>query len=1460
MNARKRGGRPNRGGGKFNKPKGGRGGGGGSRGGGGGGGRKGGAHQWDDDDDDFSLDFGPSRSSRPGRGRSGSAGGGSSAGGRDGGRGRGGRDRGRDGRGSGKSIGKALPRSLARTSTCPKSGDGVRPAVSTMPLQKIFMTNENQEQLKELLRDLQTHDFDEPYDESGTDYSGGEENDEDFDELDHRAEGQFWATNDEPLERAESPAYELESDDERPTPEPIISLFAIGKLCRYGFDRERSKQALESLGGEFGATLEHLLHQVFSERYGQKAVSPDGLEGVPMDECLSQRQEEALALTAIYGERFSERIANAVWTVTLDLSFISDNAAKNGGRVGSRGGGGALNIRDVCRFYMKGQGCRFGDKCKFKHQLLSTGRSGAGSPNLDGPSQPGFSSYSPPEYELQVRFPKGNRYPFQAPIVAFSTTDESISAAGRLSVTERLFGEALAAARSSEPVVYTLITVCEDETTMNELLAAGHHKYSTPPPVVVVPPPSLSIAKSKSVRSNASGESRSSSSSNITNSSNHTNSRSTAPPNSQRPTDLKETGEAEELDERDEEDEDEAVPVENESYVNLRKKMVTKHNLKIDNLLQENGKLCREFQKKQSSRRFRSMLEQRRKLPAWQEKENILDLLDRCQVLVVSGMTGCGKTTQIPQFILDASLSGRAEQVANIICTQPRRISAISVAQRVAQERAECLGNSVGYQIRLESVRTSATRLLYCTTGVLLRRLEGEADLKGVTHVIVDEVHERTEESDFLLLVLKDLIMQRPDLKIILMSATLNANLFSEYFYDCPAVHIPGRTFPVDQFFLEDAIAKSRYVIEDGSPYMRSGKQNLSFTSERRSKGEPKYMVDDLGDDMWNFMSFSKKDVVKDSIPDQQLSLQELTIRYKDTKKSVLKTISAMDLDKINMDLVESLLEWIVDGKHNYPPGAVLVFLPGLAEIKMLYEQLKSNRMFNNRGASRCVVYPLHSSLSNEEQQAVFSRPPEGVTKIIISTNIAETSVTIDDVVYVIDSGKMKEKRYDASKSMESLEDSWVSRANALQRKGRAGRVASGLCFHLFTSHCFQHQLAEQQLPEIQRVPLEQLCLRIKILDVFAERTLESVFSRLIEPPAMGSLDAAKQRLQDLGALTADEKLTPLGYHLACLPVDVRIGKLMLFGAIFRCLDPALTIAASLAFKSPFVSPWDKREEANEKKLAFALANSDHLALLQAYKGWCCAAKNGNRAGFLYCRENFLSWRGLQEIASLKRQFAELLSDIGFIKEGLRARIIERMCSNGTDGVVEATGPEANLNSENIRLMSAMLCAALYPNVVQVRSPQGSYKMTSKGVMKMQPKANEFSFMTKSDGCVHVHPSSVNYTVRHYNSPYLVYHEKVKTSRVFIRDCSMVSVYALVLFGGGQVNMELHKGEFVISLDDGWIRFAAASHQVAELVKELRWELDQLLEDKIRNPSMDLCTCPRGSRIIRMIVQLISTQ
>ncbi|KAF4090320.1 hypothetical protein AMELA_G00050480 [Ameiurus melas] len=1414
--------KPNRGGGRFNKS-------GGGRGGGGGGGRK--AFSGLDDDDDFNLDLGPGRSIKPppkGRGRGAFT-----------------------VRGHGDSRGRGRGSSREGSRQSEERRDQGRSDQFKLPLQKIHMTSENRLQVKELLKELQSQEYTTA--NSGSDYEG-EEEEEEYDELDHREEGQFWITQDDDVTCTEECVYEEDNEEETSAkPEPVISLFALGTLCRYGFDRERSRRALEAAEsrgqGEVGATLELLLSQLFTESFGSTALDLQVPDPPSYEECMALRQEEAIALTAIYGERFCERISGRVWTIHLDLLWrterrsLTSELTKEGQVKGS-------SSTQVCKFYLKGSGCKFGKHCHFKHQKPTESNHHR---DPCGPSQPGFSSTDCPVYQLEVRFPLGNCYPFQPPLAAFSTTDEAISGAGRLNVTEYLFGQSLSAAQEGEPVVYTLISCLEEDGPIGELLSASHHKYSAPPPVLA--PPTIPATRIRSTKCTSADSTPSSAtvSSQITNPARNTDLSVMYTEGDKHNTEDFE-------DEQDYDDVEESVPIENESYVNFRKRMEKKSETRAEEVLQENRKLCREFRRKPSSRRYVSMQEQRVKLPVWEKRRNILDALEKNQVLVISGMTGCGKTTQIPQFILDDSLSGRGESVANIVCTQPRRISAIAVATRVAQERAETLGHSTGYQIRLETVRSSCTRLLFCTTGVLLRRLEGDALLSGVTHVIVDEVHERTEESDFLLLILKDLMLQRSDLKIILMSATLNADLFSQYFHKCPSIHIPGRTFPVEQFFLEDAIAMTRYVIEDRSPYRRSAKQN-GPPNQRAGKAQSSVMnmEDDDDDDGWSFRSFIKKDAVKESIPDQQLSVQDLTLRYPTCSKPVVKTLAAMDLDKINMDLVESLLEWIVNRDHSYPPGAVLVFLPGLAEIKQLYEQLQANRMFNNRRTKKCVVYPLHSSLSNEEQQAVFTRPPEGVTKIIISTNIAETSVTIDDVVYVIDSGSMKEKRYDASRSMESLEDVWVSRANALQRRGRAGRVASGVCFHLFTSHRFTHHLSQQQLPEIQRVPLEQLCLRIKVLEVFSKSPLHSVFSRLIEPPAQGSLDAAKQRLCALGALTEAECLTPLGWHLACLPVDVRIGKLMLLGAIFRCLDPALTIAASLAFKSPFVSPWDKREEANERKLSFSLANSDHLAVLQAYKGWCTAAQNGSQAGYRYCRENFLSIRGLQATC-LKRQFAELLSDIGFVKDGLKVRNIERMSSKGTDGVLEATGYEANLNSDNTKLMSAMLCAALYPNVVQVRAPQGKYKLTSKGTVKMQPKAEELRFLTKNDGAVHIHPSSVNFMVRHYDSPYLVYHEKVKTSRVFIRDCSMVCVYPMVLFGGGQVNVDLQRGEFIISLDDGWIRFTAASHEVAELVKELRWELDQLLEEKIKNPSMDLITCPRGSRIIHTIVSLISTQ
>ncbi|KAJ1154417.1 hypothetical protein NDU88_007169 [Pleurodeles waltl] len=1302
---------------------------------------------------------------------------------------------------------------------------------TSAPLQKLHMTTENQERVKELLRQLQGQEL-EPAEEDTA--SGGE--DEEYDEHDYQDnDDHYWSTEVEAPDVTNNLSFYPPEPVE--VPEIVVSQFAIGKLSRYGFDKERCVSALKLCEYDLGKSLEHLMQLCLSETFGGRIKPPETAGVVSMAECMDRRQEEAFVLQSICGDKFMERIQNRVWTIGLELNYLTAMLHKPSKRESAKEQM-KQNSRDLCRFMLRGD-CRFGARCKFRHDISKQTKAQKDDAHLNTHWQGEFL------YDLEIRFPADNKYPFQAPLVAFHSTNEDLPLACRLHIAEFLFSKALEMAERCEPVVYALMTYLEDEDEITRLLTKTHHKYSVPPPLITLSSVGASSDRASTVvRKPVPQE---------------------APLISNQHSEvIKEVMFFPEEDDDADEVESEDVIVENESYVNLKKKLSRKYNWQPKSVLAENLKICKHFRLKQGSRSYQSMWEERRNLPAWQKREIILDLLTKHQVLVVSGMTGCGKTTQIPQFILDASLQGPPDQVANIICTQPRRISAITVAERVAKERAERVGLTVGYQIRLESVKSLATRLLYCTAGVLLRRLEADTSLQGVTHVIVDEVHERTEESDFLLLVLKDVIFQRPDMCVILMSATLNAELFSQYFKSCPVINIPGRTFPVDQYYLEDAIAMTRYVVEDGSMYARSAKQAVRDSrgkSHKPGKGKSyQEVLDDLEEQMNSSLHLEDSRRVKDSIPDQQLSFKQLSARYEGLDKSVIKTLIGMDLDKINLDLIEALLEWIVDGTHSYPPGAVLVFLPGLAEIKSLYEQLLSNALFSNRRNKRCVIYPLHSSLSNEEQQTVFLKPPKGVTKIILSTNIAETSITIDDIVYVIDSGKMREKRYDPCKGMESLEDTWVSQANALQRKGRAGRVASGVCIHLFTSHHYNNQLLEQQIPEIQRVPLEQLCLRIKILDMFSEDRLESVISELIEPPSLQALQASKTRLQDLGALTPDEKLTPLGYHLASLPVDVRIGKLMLFGTIFRCLDPSLTIAASLAFKSPFVCPWDKKEEANSKKLEFAVANSDHLALLQAYKGWISASKESQRAGFSYCRQNFLSGRVLQEISSLKRQFTELLSDIGFVKEGLRSRDIEKRWGQRGDGVMDATGEEANTNAENIKLISAMLCAALYPNVVQVKVPEGKYQHTSTGAVKMQPKAEELKFVTKNDGYVHIHPSSVNHQVRHFSSRYLVYHEKIKTSRVFIRDCSMVSVYPLVLFGGGQVKIELRRGEFVISLDDGWICFAAASHQVAELVKELRSELDQLLQDKIKNPTMDLCTCPRGSRIISMIVKLVTTQ
>jgi HrpA-like RNA helicase len=436
----------------------------------------------------------------------------------------------------------------------------------------------------------------------------------------------------------------------------------------------------------------------------------------------------------------------------------------------------------------------------------------------------------------------------------------------------------------------------------------------------------------------------------------------------------------------------------------------------------------------------------------------------------------------------------------NIICTQPRRLAATGVASRVADERAEKIGVTIGYSIRLETVRSEETRLLFVTTGVLLRRLQSDPWLEGVSHLILDEVHERDLNSDFLLIILRELIKKRKDIKLILMSATLNADIFSKYFENCPVLDIPGRTFPVQEFYLEHAINQSDYTLSEHSPYARQGGK-------------------------------------------QQ---QPLAKKYPDFPPRVVKVLENMDSKKINYELIERLVVYICD-KFQKDDGAILIFLPGLQEISTLLDLLQSSGDLRRKvgSASRLRLLPLHSSLSTEQQQQIFERPPAGVRKIILSTNIAETSITVDgtanasiqilicsekpcshsfppslDVVFVIDSCRVKEKKYDPVSKLESLEETWCSQAACRQRRGRyarmallsfqskvlcsylelflpyssAGRVRAGLCWHLVTSQRME-KLEPFQLPEMRRVPLDELCLQIRLLKLGSIRYVSTTSS-----------------------------------------------------------------------------------------------------------------------------------------------------------------------------------------------------------------------------------------------------------------------------------------------------------------------------------------------------------------------------
>ncbi|KAJ6635028.1 putative ATP-dependent RNA helicase DHX57 [Pseudolycoriella hygida] len=1159
-------------------------------------------------------------------------------------------------------------------------------------------------------------------------------------------------------------------------------MFAILKLESYGFHKSHCIEALDCCKGDVEEALILLFSKYFPSYVRLEKPAIDYEE----NEILELRNDEISALESIYDSAFEVKEQNKVWQLKLKIDHLLVHSpseqrkkvvAKKEKEKEQRLGKSKL---EKCKNLMKGH-CKYGDRCRYSHKIDSDCNDKPLDPTLD-----------PNWFYLEIRFPAGNIYPYEPPLVFLKTTCPDIPNSLCLRLTRRIAEEANRFAEDQIPSVYTISELLQMDEEISLFLKSDRYE--------------LLDGKRSLFYVSIDDEIRLS--------------------------DCKD------------------LPT---HYAKGSTRNSDKSSYSSAQMLKDDLNLVTKFMSKQNQKNYQDMLRTRKQLPAWHMMSNILEAIEMSPVVVISGETGCGKSTQIPQFILDdwllklANSNNKATNHVEIICTQPRRISAIGVAERVADERVEKIGNTVGYQIRLENKISSSTRLTFCTTGILLRRLQSDPLLESVSHIIVDEVHERSEESDFLLLILKELLVKRPKLKVILMSATLNAILFSDYFKDAPVMEIPGRTFPVEQIFLEDILGRCNFVLEADS-------QVNPFYSQycrKLKKNEEQQLINEL--------EFS--DVIAancappKSIRDENLSMADLFARYSDCSKATCKTLFLMDPLRINPELIESILQYIVDGDHKWPRvGSIVIFLPGLAEIQTIHDALSDNATFSPR-TGKYVLVPLHSTLTNEEQALVFKPAPQGKRKIVLSTNIAETSVTIDDCVFVVDCGQMKEKRFDANRNMESLDLVWVSRANANQRKGRAGRVMPGVAIHLFTKHRFTNHFSSQPVPEIHRVPLEQLLLRIKTLPNFQSRNVNSVIANTLEPPSEEAISSAVKRLQDVGAFDSNDNLTPLGHHLAALPVDVRIGKLMLLGAIFQCVDSVLTIAACLSYKSPFVSPFSKRNEADSKKKEFAMCNSDHLTVLKAYRAWLEASKKSKYAGKCYAEQSYLSIKTLETLVEIKQQFLELLVSIGFVPAD-----IGRRRQRFKDNVSELTGSEMNVNGENNRLLSALLCAALYPNVVKVLTPEKSFVMSAAGAVPRQPLPSELRFKTSQDGYVFIHPSSVNSVVGHFPSPFLVFQEKVKTSKIFIRECTMVPILPLVLFSGSNIDIELHGGEFILLLRGGWIMLQASSHAVAEMVKCLRLELATLLEEKIRDPCLNLLHHDNGKKIISTIVYLISKE
>lgn len=445
--------------------------------------------------------------------------------------------------------------------------------------------------------------------------------------------------------------------------------------------------------------------------------------------------------------------------------------------------------------------------------------------------------------------------------------------------------------------------------------------------------------------------------------------------------------------------------------------------------------------------------------------------------------------------------------------------------------------------------------------------------------------------------------------------------MFCEYF-QCRTIYIEGTLYPVEMLYLEDILQETGYRSFDADyNHRRKPPKHYHGFNQKNSRGK----------------------LSQNEILHQELLLPSMSTLKKKYSDYVINSIQCPDSEGCeNLEFLEYLIFYICKNK---PAGAILVFLPSYSKISKLSELLKSPSHLEHKSlVHRIEVYALHSLMPTMHQVRVFQPASENKRKIILSTIIAETSVTIDDVVYVINPGRMKNSVYNVETNIQTLEEDWVSEANNQQRRGRAGRVQAGICYNLFT-RARQQSMATLPTPDIIRSQLGNIVLSLKILhldDPFA------FLETLITPPHPKAIRNGINVLKRIEALNEDCVITPLGVHLARLPVEPQIGKMILMAAIFRCLDPVTSIAAGISYKSPFYSPLGLEKKVDKIKQDFAgNLRSDHLLLHQVIEKYRLACHNNNADRF--CYDNFLSMSVLKHIENMKQQFASLLNGARYL-------------------------------------------------------------------------------------------------------------------------------------------------------------------------------------------------------------------